>query len=137
MPLIDWRDEFEIGIEEIDYEHRELIALINEAYKAFESAMDPAAVAAFFGEIYARILAHFALEESIMQGLRYDEFDAHKAEHEELLDDIRDIMDGYERGEYAKYQDLLAEHLEAWFTEHFKNKDSRLHRFIEEHKPGQ
>ena len=131
MPLIQWRDDFEIGIDEIDHEHEELIALINEAHKALEDAYEPAAIEAFFGEIYARISAHFALEESVMRGLRYDDYDAHKAEHEDLLEDIRDIMDGYERGDYARYQDLLAAHLEAWFTEHFKTKDARLHRFVD------
>lgn len=130
MPLINWRDEFEIGIEEIDHEHQELISLINEAYNALQAAADMPSIAAFFGEIYARISAHFALEESVMRRLRYDQLGAHKAEHEELLDGIRDIMDGYERGDYAQYQDLLAKHLEDWFTDHFKTQDARLHHFI-------
>ncbi len=134
MPLINWRDDFEIGIEEIDHEHQELITLINEAHSALQAGADMPSVAAFFGEIYARISAHFALEESVMRRLRYAQTEAHKAEHEELLDGIRDIMDGYERGDYAQYQELLATHLETWFTDHFKNQDARLHRFIHDHE---
>jgi hypothetical protein len=45
-----------------------------------------------------RISAHFALEEG-HAGARLSEVGAHKADHELLLDDIRDIMDEHiERG---------------------------------------
>ena len=30
MPLIEWRDEFNTGVAEVDHEHQELIALIND-----------------------------------------------------------------------------------------------------------
>jgi len=133
MPLIQWRDEFEIGIDEIDHEHRELISLINEADAALQDDADIVSIASFFGEIYTRISAHFALEEAVMRRLRYDGYGAHKADHEELLEGIRDIMDGYERGEYTKYHDVLAEHLESWFTTHFGTKDASLHHFIHTH----
>jgi len=32
MSLMEWRDEFHIGIAEVDYEHREMIELINELH---------------------------------------------------------------------------------------------------------
>ena len=54
------------------------------------------AVSEVLGEIHARIAAHFALEEKIMREAHYDRFEAHKEDHEHLLDEIRDIMDAYE-----------------------------------------
>jgi len=46
--------------------------------------------------------------------------------HEELLDDIRDIMDGYEVDpDDARVQ--LSSRLDSWFTEHLKSHDARLH----------
>jgi hemerythrin len=32
MKLVEWRNEFKIGIEEVDFEHQELIELINDSY---------------------------------------------------------------------------------------------------------
>lgn len=127
MALIEWRDDFELGIAEVDHEHRELIALINAAYAHMQS--DPAAgsVDDFLGEIYARIAAHFALEEKMMRERGYDHYGQHKAEHEHLLDEIRDLMDAYEDGELRGASELGAR-LEAWFTGHFRTQDARLHR---------
>ena len=131
MTLIAWRDEFELGIDAVDHEHRELIDLINELHAGLESDAPPEAVAAFLGEIYSKISAHFALEETIMRDLKYDEFAAHKEDHEALLDDIRHIMDAYEAGDYVDFEDILSSHLQQWFTEHFRTRDARLHHFLE------
>ena len=61
----------------------------------------------------------------------YDEYQDHKADHERLLDGIRDIMDDFESGDYDGLTEDLSRHLQDWFVEHFKTKDSRLHRMIQ------
>ena len=124
MSLIEWRKEFETGIPDVDHEHRELVDLINRLHEHMASGADRARVAEFLGEVFARIAAHFALEESIMRKHAYDEYEAHKTEHERLLDEIRDIMDGAS----ADYAGSLSTVVRDWFVNHFKSKDARLHR---------
>ena len=130
MSLIEWRNEFTTGIGSIDHEHRELIELINELHDRIEADSHKSAVIEFFGMLHGRISSHFALEEVIMRSAGYDEYEAHKAEHERLLDDIRDIMDDYDAGAYADFGPALTKHLEAWFVEHFRTMDARLHGLL-------
>jgi hemerythrin-like metal-binding protein len=129
MVLIEWKQEFAVGVPEVDYEHRELIALINELAATLERQDSELGVEEFLGEIFARISAHFALEEKIMRERRYDQYEDHKADHERLLDDIRDIMDEYE-DEQRFDREALAGRLSAWFGVHFRTKDARLHRHL-------
>lgn len=124
MTLITWRKEFETGIAEVDHEHRELVTLINRLADDMSAGADKARIQAFLGEVFARIAAHFALEESVMRKHAYDEYAAHKAEHENLLDEIRDIMDQAE----ASYSQSLSATVGDWFVGHFKTMDSRLHK---------
>ncbi len=133
MPLIDWRQEFELGIASVDHEHKELIDLINDLHAGLEGDATPEMLSAFLGEIYARIAAHFALEEKVMRDVRYRGYDEHKADHEELLEAIREIMDDYEAGAFAELSDVLAERLRAWFADHFRDQDARLHHALERH----
>ncbi|BCX17508.1 MAG: hypothetical protein KatS3mg117_1190 [Geminicoccaceae bacterium] len=128
MTLIAWRPEFETGIADVDHEHRELVDLINALHDALEAGASKDEVAKFLGEVFARISAHFALEETIMRKHRYDEYAEHKADHEKLLDDIRDIMDAHTADAYFDYRDALASAVRDWFVEHFKTKDARLHK---------
>lgn len=123
MALIDWRKEFETGIADVDHEHRELIRLINTLHDQLEADAEKAQVQAFLGEVFAKISAHFALEETIMRKHGYDEYLEHKAEHEELIDQLRNIMDESE----IDYSKALSGVIRDWFVNHFKSKDARLH----------
>jgi hemerythrin len=127
MALIAWRKEFETGIAGVDHEHRELVELINDLHKELNKGATQQDVTAFLGEVFARIAAHFALEESVMRKHRYDEYAAHKAEHEHLLDEIRDIMERSEEGFFDQASEALATTVRDWFVNHFKTKDARLH----------
>ena len=127
MALIEWKDEFSVGVPDVDYEHQKLISLINDLHGAMSSDDSDVTVMDFLGEIYAHVSAHFALEEKIMRERKYDQYAEHKADHEVLLDELRDIMDDYDaRIDFD--EKAFGARLGAWFAEHFRTKDARLHR---------
>jgi len=128
MTYIEWRPEFATGIPDVDHEHRELIEWINRALAACGQTGDArATVTELLGEIYARIAAHFALEERVMKSSNYDQFALHKRDHERLLDELRDIMDDHEASSGA-IGERLAARLTPWFSDHFRTQDARFHR---------
>ena len=127
MSLITWREEFSVGVAAVDHEHREMIGLINELDDAMGVAADAAAVIEGLGEIYARIGAHFALEEKIMRDAGYSGLEAHKQDHELLLDELLDVIDGVDaEGRYDRLD--LSTTLDRWFSDHFRTHDAKLHR---------
>jgi len=133
MPLIEWQDEFKIGIPSIDHEHQELIELINTLHARLSGDATAEEISHFLGEVDAQIAAHFALEERTLRDMKYDQYADHKADHERLLEDIRDIADAFDAGVYMDYSSRLGEHLKLWFSEHFRTRDARLHRFVATH----
>jgi hemerythrin len=130
MTLLQWKPEYSVGIKSMDDEHREMIDLINGLYEQMGSDSDPLPVEEGLGEIFNLISMHFALEERIMKNSKYDEYRAHKDDHEELLDQIRDLMD-----DFASNPESGAEHLKQglsdWFGGHFSTFDARLHGRLE------
>ena len=136
MALIEWREEFKVGVASVDYEHEEMIALINRLHAELEAGAGQDAALTFLGEVFAKISAHFALEEQTMRARGYDQFQDHKADHERLLDDIREITDEFEQSvslDDARLKQKLAD----WFQLHFKTHDSRLHNMagMRSHEP--
>lgn len=132
MTLLQWKSEYALGIPSVDHEHRELIEQINGLYAHIEGSADAAAIEACLEDIYAGIAAHFALEERHMREAVYDGYRAHKEEHEDLLDQIRDLMDAF-ADDPAAGQVVLQERLAQWFGRHFATADARLHHHLGEH----
>ena len=130
MTLVEWRDEYRTGIPDVDHEHETLIRLLNDLHDRLGAGAGADQVEAFLGDVHAKISAHFALEEKIMRERGYDQYADHKDDHERLLDGIRDIMDDYRAGAYRDFDQTLADHLQTWFTEHFKTRDARLHKML-------
>ena len=126
MSVLQWREEFSVGIEEVDHEHRELIGLIRGLQESLEEGASTDQVIDVLGEIYAQIAAHFALEEKMMRQTQYSAFADHKEDHETLLDDLRDIMDEVEDDGILD-RVRLTDDLDRWFSDHFKTHDAKLH----------
>ena len=127
MSLITWKDEFSVGVASVDLEHRELIDLINGLDADMQEYATQTTVVESLGEVYARVSAHFALEEKIMREAGYDDFDAHKQDHELLLDELLEVIDSVDgAGRYDRAG--LSRELDRWFSDHFRTHDARLHR---------
>jgi len=132
MALLQWKDQYSVGVEAVDHEHKELIDLINRLYDEASKEGTALSVSAFFGDLFKGISSHFALEEQFMRDRNYNQFAPHKADHERLLDEIRDIMDDFEQHEVLSSAELGAR-LEAWFGRHFETHDAMLHAVLGAH----
>ena len=127
MTLLKWKPEFSVGDAAIDYEHEMMIQQINTLYDQLGASADSAAIEAVLGEIHADVSAHFALEERMMRQANYIEYEDHKEDHEELLDQLHELMDGYFQSPEDR-DELLKLKLSNWFSHHFSTFDARLHR---------
>jgi len=132
MKYLQWREEFSVGVDSVDFEHQELMDMINMIYAELENRRDIAEIRQTMGEVHAEISAHFALEERIMRHARYEELDAHKNDHEDLLDQIRNMMDAIEDAP-ERALDVLSEQLADWFSNHVASYDARLHKKLGDH----
>jgi len=132
MTLIRWKPSFSLGIPSVDHEHRELIGAINTVYDSMQADASPETIESCLEDIYADVASHFALEERHMREAVYEEYEAHKDEHEDLLDQIRDMMDLYE-DDPESGRLLLQQKLSDWFGIHFATFDARLHHKLGDH----
>jgi len=127
MALLEWKPEYCVGDASIDHEHELMINQINSLYNQLRESADAESIESVLGEIHADISAHFALEERLMREAGYAEYEDHKDDHEELLDQIHDLMDSFYT-DPSEGQKLLKSQLSDWFGHHFSTFDARLHK---------
>ena len=126
MTLLEWKPEYSVGNAAVDQEHQHMIGQINELIEQLERQASTLTIEAMLGDIQADISAHFALEELLMRDAGYAEYHDHKEDHEDLLDQIHDLMFSF-ADDPESGKALLLDRLSGWFAHHFASFDARLH----------
>ena len=129
MLLMVWKDEYSVGIDSIDDEHRQLIATINRLHEELDSPDRKRTVPGFFRRLLVEISKHFAHEEEFMREHNYAGLAKHKEDHDLLLGELHDIMEAFERSVEVDSVDLSMR-LDAWFFRHFHHYDTQLHQAL-------
>jgi hemerythrin-like metal-binding protein len=146
MPLLQWLDEYEIGIPQADHEHLALINVINLLGERLDARFGAEEIRQTLGEIRMLIAAHFGNEERIMRDMRYERYAEHKADHDRLLAEIAAIMVGFEsggsvgaapaRGASQDWRVELGGLVSRWFARHFEKFDAPLHILADRPRVG-
>lgn len=127
MTLVNWNETMKLGVPEVDFEHEELIGVINALGDQIHKGETLDGIQALLDEINAQIEAHFALEEKIMRKNGFVGPEAHKEDHDRLLEQIRDIMTEAVGVDEDVLHAHLAQRLDMWFSEHFRTLYRSFH----------
>lgn len=120
-----WGEILSVGVGEIDEDHRKLIHLFNVLNHAVKEGESPDYIAATLEELINCTVWHFSHEERLMLKYRYREIEAHKAEHRELIQSVKELQQEILRTDKPLLDEQI-EFLERWLTGHILTADGRL-----------
>ncbi len=109
----------DIGIAEIDAQHRQLHVLLNRLKQSTEKRYGFAAVA-ILTELEIQTRIHFAVEESLMRLLSFPDTDMHVEEHRQLTDQLAKLR---QRAQDFEVADGLSEFIQSWLVNHVDQFD--------------
>lgn len=129
MTFMPWSSELEVGIPQIDEQHRWLVDKTNQLYSSLASAeADGAAIGEVLEGLMDYTMNHFIVEEEIFHRLGYPETAAHKAQHDKFTEQIMDLLQRHDAGERSGNEtlDLLAD----WLVHHILKVDKAYVAFF-------
>jgi hemerythrin len=129
MP-VSWSPSLEIGVPEIDHQHRELFARLG----GFDDALgrgDSAEIAATFAFLRDYALVHFEHEERLMRAAEYPRFEAHRALHEGFVARLQTLSREHDvQGPSALLRLRARNWIVVWLTDHVGGEDLALGRHV-------
>lgn len=129
MELITLEDRLRLDIPEVDSQHEELIELVNGLHSALLEGADKTARDGFLSQLLDCTRSHCAYEEELMSRYDYPGYQAHKAEHDRLTQNLVDLVERYQRGELLLSIAVVME-LKCWATIHIEKSDIPLGAFL-------
>ena len=114
--------KFEIGIAEIDAQHRRLFDLLDEMRKWSGSELEIRAVRDILNALAEYAATHFSVEESVMRMLHYPDTAAHIADHKRFTNRLNIFRHQLMKDGNVGDLDLVS-FIESWLVEHIARVD--------------
>lgn len=136
MALIPWESKFELGISEIDEQHKMMLSIINKLYDLFESKKyeDQAEIDKVIKEMADYALYHFATEEKYFNLFDYENKEAHIKIHDQYRTKIEEWQQRYNQEKDNKIFYEISNFLHDWWTWHINNTDRDYVPFMKANK---
>lgn len=125
--ITQWKSEYSIGIEEIDFQHKYFLKLINRLSIKAKEDLSAFLISRHVNEIIKYADFHFQSEENLMLLTEYPDFDEHYNLHKDLLDEIAVFLYGFNKGN--KTFDELINFLMKWFIDHTIEQDQKFAKY--------
>ena len=137
---LKWSETYNVGHDELDAEHRRLIAAINDVCAACDGGGSAESLRALLKAVERETVKHLTHENTVMhelfagtahhvagevKAMTKRAIDGHVAEHERNLADLRAIMQKAESEPDCGAAHICAE-LKRWFLDHAVKYDSHL-----------
>jgi hemerythrin-like metal-binding protein len=129
---IKWKDEYIVGIKEIDDQHKYFIALLNDLYNAVCSNKGRQELNDLFQELSNYAEKHFATEEKYFDEFNYDGAEEHKMKHQEMRDEIKKI-ENQKAGNEIDFYGNIVYFLKDWLEDHFEKMDQEYEECFTKH----
>ncbi|OOZ39970.1 bacteriohemerythrin [Solemya elarraichensis gill symbiont] len=131
MKKIIWEDEFSVGVEELDRQHKQIIEVINtladkpRMFRRFQN------VSSALMELTNYVSEHFLLEEKLLQENGYPNLLEHPKKHTLYSNKIVDFCQGSLDGKRDVPTELI-DFLTHWWTNHILHEDMQYKAFFKE-----
>lgn len=130
---LQWDESLELGIEEIDNQHRSIFEHFKQLSEAAQEGTSKEVVEDLVAFLNDYTQAHFATEDKLMVEYRYPKIDEQRHEHSEFTKDIRELKRRIEdKGATREISLEITGKLLRWIIQHVKNHDKIMVEYVKE-----
>ena len=127
--MLQWKEEYEVGVAEIDEQHQKLIDIANRVYELMrnELALDKYdQIVEILQELKEYTVYHFHFEEGLMQKAKYKKRFSHKILHQNFLAQVEAVdlsaVDENQEAYLVQIMDFIAN----WLIDHIVGEDKKV-----------
>jgi len=135
MEKVFWRNEYSVGVELFDRQHKHLLEITNKLAAQSDTLPDVNLISQILNEMYDCAEKHFTDEEKLMQQYAYPEIESQKKQHAYFLKTVTELA-AYPTNEKQECVDEIAEFLNIWWIIHFLKWDMKYKEFFEAKLPA-
>lgn len=127
--MVKWKEEYRIGVDEIDEQHKKIFEIANEAYELLKDE--------FCYDKYDRIIElleelkdyakfHFSFEEDYMLSIKYKGYFSQKVAHDNFIDKVNSFdLNAIDENQDQYILEIL-DFVVDWISQHILVSDKQI-----------
>jgi len=119
-----WKPAYSVNIEEIDNQHKKIIAMLNELYAAFMQKEHNQKIENIIKQLEEYTISHFSTEEKYFFLYDYENRQEHISEHENFKKKVKIFREEFERNKSALTFSIIS-FLKEWLNKHILIEDKK------------
>ena len=127
---IKWSETLSVGVPEIDAEHRNFVARINELNKAVVECQPKRTVERLLDLMLMEATHHFWHEQQLLAQWKFPQRAAHAAKHAQLTARFERVMKEFERADVSFTWALKGLHIKQLLIDHLLQDDMKYRDFL-------
>ena len=126
-----WSDSLSVGVSVLDYQHRNVINVLNEIIDEIEKSNPKKSfIQILLDDLHEHVMHHLKYEEELLKKHHYPDYDQHKEEHDRYrveISKLRNIIDE----DIEEILETTQAFLEFWWYSHIMEEDMNYKSFFE------
>lgn len=125
--MLEWKDEYSVGNEDIDMQHKKLFEIAGRAYALLKDDMGDKydQIVTIVDELKDYTVYHFSFEEEYMRKIGYKKFLSHKTIHDDFIERINNVNFNDIDSDQSRYLMETLDFIVNWIGEHILGTDKQ------------
>jgi hemerythrin-like metal-binding protein len=136
MALLEWTARFSVQIPDLDRDHREIFACLNELWLVATERPTPQEMARSLRRVVSVLRTHFGHEEAVLEQHAYPKIRQHIRQHQVLLNRLDVLIADADRGGDAGKDASTLDFIGDWLCSHILKSDRDYADFITRRDTG-
>ncbi len=129
MFYTSWNSKYELGIESIDSDHKNLVGITDELIGALSEGKGKEATEPLLKKLSDYTVSHFRREEFLMKSANYADYESHVGQHQQFIAKIKEFQDKHKQGGSSVAVDMM-KFLREWLVSHILDTDKKYQTII-------
>jgi len=130
MKSMPWKEQYSVGVKEIDRQHRGLLDIINQVINSIEKKNKWQSTSAIIDSLINYAYNHFATEERYMIEAEYPELSWHVGLHLAFIRKVFLMSEEYKQKGLAMQKEILT-YLASWYSSHVLEVDRKYMSYMD------
>ncbi len=135
MSFMEWDENFSVGVDEIDDDHKKLVEHLNELHDAVTGGIGHIALGKILEGLMLYTVYHFSHEERLFLHAQYPGYEGHKREHERLTDQVKAVYETFTADPLGMLAMEVLDFLKDWIAIHIMQSDKKAGAYLVSCRP--